>query len=96
VAVELPEDVWGMIVGRSSTFFKRGLIVNSAVIDQGYRGDLFACVFNPGPEGAWAKAGERLAQLIPMPLLSPGIATVRVEVLDRSDRGDAGFGSSGG
>lgn len=94
LAVELPHGVWGLIVGRSSTFHKRGLIVNTAVIDQGYRGELFASVFNPG-EPVVISTGERLAQLIPMPLLAPTLDPVFVPGLSPSDRGEGGFGSTG-
>ena len=95
ISVALPEDVWALIVGRSSTFFKRGLMVNSAVIDQGYRGPLFACVYNPGPQDQVAAYGERMAQMIPIPLLAPSIVLERTEDLPSSDRNSAGFGSTG-
>lgn len=96
VCVELPKGVWASIVGRSSTFFKKHLIVNSAVIDNGYRGELFVCVFNAShhtePPYVVSK-GERLAQLIPM-LMVP-VELQRVPELGQSVRGRLGFGSTG-
>jgi dUTP pyrophosphatase len=93
VCIELPPGTWASIVGRSSTFFKKHLIVNSAVIDNGYRGELFVCVFNAGHNPYTVEVGERLAQLVPM-LLVP-VELKRVGELGQSVRGRLGFGSTG-
>jgi dUTP pyrophosphatase len=93
IRVQLPEGTWGLITGRSSTLRKRGLLVAPAIIDGGYRGPLFAGVFNLRQETVRIEAGERLAQLIPVPLVNGGAQ--RVEELDESARGARGFGSTG-
>jgi dUTP pyrophosphatase len=95
VRVEFPPGVWGLIVGRSSTFMERHLIVNQAVIDTGYRGPLYAAVFNAGDEKAKIDAGDRLAQVIPMPNLADNCVLEEVAELSESSRGVQGFGSSG-
>lgn len=95
VNVELPSDCWGMIVGRSSTLRKRQLLVNLGIIDQGYRGPLYAGVWNLGEAVCHVKQGERLAQLIPMPLTSAMLSLRRVAELTPSVRGSNGFGSTG-
>lgn len=95
VAVQWPEGVWGLLVGRSSTFAKRNLLVNTAIIDNGYRGDLFATVRNLNGARVQIRKGERLAQIIPLPLLAQAIPMARTTKLLDSDRGDRGFGSSG-
>lgn len=95
IAIELPFDCWAMIVGRSSTLRRRRLLVNQAVIDQGYRGPLFAGVWNMGEEVALIRKGERVAQLIPMPLTSALLSVHRVEELNPSTRGVRAFGSTG-
>lgn len=95
VAMQLPPDVWGLIIGRSSTIRKRGLLVVPGIIDSGFRGELFAGVWNLGTEPVEVSNGERLAQFIPMPLLSDGLELQQRSELDDHDRGVNGFGSTG-
>jgi dUTP pyrophosphatase len=94
LAIALPAGHWGLLVGRSSTFHKKGLIVNTSIIDNGYRGEIFALVFNPSKQRIITHKGERLFQLIPLPLAA--IAAREVDTLPPSERDTKGFGSSGG
>ena len=93
VRVQLPGGWWGLLTGRSSTLRKRGLLVAQGVIDQGYRGPLYAYVRNMTEEMVRVRDGERLAQLVPLPLF-PGTIEL-VEDLEDHERGVSGFGSSG-
>lgn len=90
--VQPPDGCWLLVVGRSSTF-QRGLLVNSGVVDSGYRGKLVIWVRNVSQGKVVVQPGERLAQMIPMPQLQT--SAVRVDSLDPSERGSNGFGSSG-
>jgi dUTP pyrophosphatase len=94
-AVQFPDRVWGMIVGRSSTLRKHDLMVMPGVIDTGYRGPLFAGVRSMRDTAYNVKRGERLAQLIPFANVAMDLHPTAVDVLSPSDRGEAGFGSSG-
>lgn len=94
ISVEMPPGVWAMLTGRSSTLRKRHLLVTQGIIDNGYRGELFAGVQNMGREGARIAVGERIAQLIPF-RLEGALTPVQVRELSPSDRGTAGFGSTG-
>lgn len=92
--VQLPDWSWGLITGRSSTLRKRGLMVNQGVIDAGYRGPLFAGVWNLTDEVVTVARGERLAQLI---ILDNGTQRVRPVQgpINQGSRGANGFGSTG-
>lgn len=95
VAGALPDYYWGMLTGRSSTLRKHGLLVHTGIIDQGYRGELFAGVMNLTDEPVEVKKGYRIAQLIPVPMPRSTIDPVEVVDLPEGERGDAGFGSTG-
>lgn len=93
ISVEMPPGVWGMLTGRSSTIRRRRLLVTQGIIDNGYRGPLYAGVQNLGDAVVDLERGERIAQLILFPLILP--EPLQVNRLSYSDRGEAGFGSSG-
>lgn len=94
--VQCPPGTWLLITGRSSTVRKRGLLVPNGVIDTGWRGPLFAGVYNLSPSPVIVRAGERVAQAI----LQNGVTEhhpIRVvDALDPHPRGLNGFGSTGG
>lgn len=89
----IPEGYWGLILGRSSTFYKRGLTVHPAVIDAGYRGELRVAVHNPSDERVELSDKERVAQLILIPAVNARVH--HHSPLPEGERGDKGFGSSG-
>lgn len=95
VAIELPSDTWALLTGRSSTLRKHNLMVNQGVIDPGYRGELFAGVWNLGSKAVKIETGDRLAQLILMPNHALSAKLVSVNELQPHQRGQSGFGSSG-
>lgn len=94
VRLGFPSGVWGMLVGRSSTF-NRGLVCNTAIIDQGYRGPLYTVVLNESDDDVVIRQGERISQIIPMSVLADTCRMEPVDDLGRTERGEAGFGSSG-
>lgn len=96
VAVGFPPEVWGLIMGRSSTTRKLGLLVTQAVIDPGFRGELFVGVFNPGSDPVKIEAGDRIGQLVLMPSMHEYQPEWVKELPEPADgRGENGFGSSG-
>lgn len=95
VAVALPEGSWGLLTGRSSTLRGLGLMVHPGVIDQGYRGPLFAGAFNLGRADQRVEAGSRIAQLIVIPQDRLVPVESRIDQLPLGERGSRGFGSSG-
>lgn len=93
IAIAMPPGWWGRIIGRSSTLRKHGLIVNEGIIDAGFRGELFTGVYNPGLIPKTVHKGDRLAQLLFLPV--PTVHWVERTELPPSERGENGFGSSG-
>lgn len=94
ISVQLPVGYWALIIGRSSTFRKRGLLVLPSVIDNGYRGPLFSGAFNLTKEPVVVAVGERVAQMILLPITVPMVVT-GVGLMEESERGKDGFGSTG-
>lgn len=94
LSVAMPPGVWGLIFGRSSALRKLELLVNPGVIDNGWRGPLFVNVKNLAGHEVTVRRGERVGQLI----LIPMAGSPRLELVDElppSKRGDRGFGSTG-
>lgn len=95
IAVAIPEGFAGFLVPRSGLAHKFGLsIVNSpGIIDSHYRGEIKGNVINLGDSEVSFRAGERVMQLVILPV--PLVNLVQVDALDETDRGTGGFGSSG-
>jgi len=95
VAIELPVGKWGEITHRSSGPRKMGIEVLKGVIDNGYRGELFALCHNLTGQSIRIRTGDRVAQLILYDIERPQVQKVIYAQLSDSDRGSNGFGSSG-
>lgn len=93
VYVKLPEGYWGDIRPRSSTFAKRKLFIMGGTIDEGYTGEISIFIWNPTLEPHPIKNGDRLAQLVITPRVTPPIEIVGD--LPNTERGESGFGSTG-
>ncbi|RRD47400.1 dUTP diphosphatase [Tessaracoccus sp. OH4464_COT-324] len=97
VRLALPAGTVGMVTPRSGLAARAGLgIVNSpGIIDSGYRGEIKVCLINHDPESEIRlRQGERIAQLVIVPFISAMFEPVTV--LDETERGAGGYGSSGG
>lgn len=95
IAIEVPKGCAGLVYARSGLGTKRGLAPANkvGVIDSDYRGELFVALLNHGSEAQTIQCGERVAQLIITPVLTPGYAWA--EELTQTERGGGGFGSTG-
>lgn len=71
----------------------RGIATTAGVIDAGYRGEILVLMTNLGEITVELKAGEKIAQMIPVPVLTGNVDVV--ESLEESARAEKGFGSSG-
>ena len=96
IAVEIPEGQAGLVLPRSGLAARHGIAIVNApgLIDAGYRGEVLVLLLNTDREAAFTIAtGDRIAQLVLVRVELPLV--VEVDALAVSDRGAAGFGSSG-
>ena len=83
----------GLLVRDRSSMAAKGIATTAGVIDAGYRGEILILMTNLGDVSLSLKAGEKIAQMIPVPVLT-GIIE-EVPTLEDSSRAEKGFGSSG-
>ena len=88
-------DYAAMILPRSGLGHKHGIVLGNLVglIDSDYQGELMISCWNRGDQAFTITPGDRIAQLVIVPVMQ---ATFQwVEEFGSSDRGEAGFGSTG-
>lgn len=83
----------GLLVRDRSSMASRGLATTGGVIDAGYRGEIQIVMTNLSAAPIQIAAGEKIAQMVPVPVLTGGVTVV--EELEDSARAEKGFGSSG-
>jgi len=83
----------GLLVRDRSSMAARGLATTAGVIDAGYRGEVQIVMTNLGDTAVEVKPGEKIAQMIPVPVLTGQV--LELEDLEASAREGKGFGSSG-
>ena len=95
IALEVPGGCAGLIYARSGMACKRGLAPANkvGVIDSDYRGEIIVALHNHGSEERTVSHGERIAQMIITPVLTP--AYEMAESLEDTARGEGRFGSTG-
>ncbi|RMD71225.1 MAG: dUTP diphosphatase [Gammaproteobacteria bacterium] len=85
----------GLILPRSGLGHRHGLVLGNLVglIDSDYQGPLMVSVWNRGDRPYTIEVGERIAQLVFVPIIQAALQVV--EDFAESERGEGGFGSSG-
>jgi dUTP pyrophosphatase len=83
----------GLLVRDRSSMAARGVTTTGGVIDAGYRGEILVLMTNLGGAPVSLAGGEKIAQMIPVPVLTGEVE--RVDSLEDSARAGKGFGSSG-
>jgi len=88
-----------LVLPRSGLGHKKGLVMGNSVglIDADYTGQVFISTWNRNPAGTepiWITPGERIAQLMFVPVLHAALNVVE-EFSEVTDRGAGGFGSTG-
>lgn len=93
VHIQLPEGYEAQVRGRSGLNRDYGIVVPTGTIDADYRGEIRVVVYNLSREPYTIEEGERIAQLVICPVVQADWQ--QVEHLDKTDRGEGGFGSTG-
>ncbi|MEM8826130.1 MAG: dUTP diphosphatase [Pseudomonadota bacterium] len=94
-AIAIPDGYEVQVRPRSGLALKHGIsCLNSpGTIDSDYRGEVRVILANLGDEAFPVRRGERIAQLVPAPVLKADWR--EVDALEDTDRGAGGFGSTG-
>ncbi len=95
IALEVPKGCAGLVYARSGLACKRGLAPANkvGVVDSDYRGEIKVALHNHGNVSQTVEPGERMAQFIITPVLTP--VYEEAEELSDTSRGVGGFGSTG-
>lgn len=95
ISLEVPLGCAGLIYARSGMACKRGLAPANkvGVVDSDYRGEIIVALHNHGKMAQTVENGERVAQFVITPVLTP--AYVVAETLSDTARNQGGFGSTG-
>lgn len=92
--IEVPKDHVALVASRSGLSFKHNLETGAGVIDENYRGEVKVHLYNHGDRPYYVNAGDRIAQLLTMPINN--LPYEEVDELSTDDeRGTNGIGSSG-
>jgi len=94
-ALAIPHGYEVQVRPRSGLALKHGItcLNTPGTIDSDYRGEVKVILANLGSEPFEVRRGERIAQLVPAPVL--GADFVEVASLNETSRGAGGFGSTG-
>jgi dUTP pyrophosphatase len=92
VHVEIPAGYVGMLKSKSGLNIKHD-ITSEGVVDAGYTGSIRVKLYNNGPTKYIVEQGDKISQLVIMPIIAPGF--IQVDEIDGGERGDNGFGSTG-
>lgn len=96
IAMEMPPDLCAFVLSRSGLAVKHKVMVLNApgLIDSGYRGEIMVILYNAGKSDYAVVTGDRIAQLMFQRTEDISVREA-FEVLDATDRGEQGLGSTG-
>ena len=96
IAIALPDAQHvALVFARSGLGIKKGVCLSNGVgvIDSDYRGEIGVGLVNLSGESYTVQPGDRIAQLMVVPVVQPTLSCV--DALDETERGQGGFGSTG-
>lgn len=92
VHVQIPEGYVGFLKSKSGLNVKHS-ITGEGVIDAGYTGSIKVKLYNSSENRYRFNKGDKIIQLVILPIFTPELELV--DDLEETERGDAGFGSTG-
>jgi dUTP pyrophosphatase len=90
--IAIPAGYVGLLLSKSGLSME-GIQSSIGVIDAGYTGEVKAVLYNHGWLPKRIRKGQKITQMVIMPIITPYVDVVKS--LEKTDRGDNGFGSSG-
>ena len=94
LVIQLPKGYVGLVSPRSGLSFKHNIETGAGVIDYGYTGEVKVKLYNFGKESYTVNKGDRIAQLVVLPIYQGELLQISHEDLEETSRGNKGFGSS--
>lgn len=94
VHMEIPEGYVGMVKSKSGMFKNEG-IATEGVVDSGYTGTILVTLENRASSVKHFDRGDKIAQLVILPIVTPELHTVDISLFKKTERGTRGFGSTG-
>ncbi len=95
LTIIIPPGTYGRVAPRSGLAVKNGISTGAGVVDADYRGEVKVVLFNHSNIDFEVKQGDRIAQLVLEKIMTPDVVIITAEQLTETDRGEAGFGSTG-
>lgn len=92
VRVEIPQGYVGFLKSKSGLNVKHG-ILSTGVIDSGYTGTIGVKLYNLGKSAYHVKKGDKITQLVILPI--PEVEMTQINSLEKTERNEGGFGSTG-
>ena len=89
--VAIPEGYVGMLTSKSGLMLKG--ITSRGTVDADYTGEVKAILYNHGWLPKRIRKGQKITQMVIMPIITPFVDVVKS--LEKTDRGNNGFGSTG-
>lgn len=93
ISIEIPNNYVGLIWGKSGLAKNNGLAILGGVIDSTYRGEIAVIALNTGYDDIIIKKGQKIAQILIQQVEKADI--IEVKELEKTERNDKGFGSTG-
>ena len=97
--IDIPDGYEVQVRSKSGLALKQGLMVlnSPGTVDQGYTGEIQVIIFNANNLTTTIKKGQKIAQAVISPVVSgKWIKLTKIDNINNKDRGDKGFGSTGG